>query len=139
MSSKAQITASINTIETGGNNPASEVRSVFETLNNAFFPSVQTISGTTANGLDYEIKAIKIGNFVVLNGVLTNPFGVWINGGEIALPTNLTPLYVINTLLGTSLNTTTILTVPSTSDLAIGTMNANSVIRFSLTYISNEL
>jgi len=139
MSSKAQITTAINTLNNGGNNTASEVRTVFETLNNEFFPTIETLSGTTSNGLDYEINAIKTGNLVVLNGVLTNPFGVWINGGEIALPTNLTPLYVIDTLVGTSLNTTIISTIPSTSDLGIGTMNANSVIRFSLTYISNEL
>ena len=139
MASKAQITESINTLENGGNNTASEVRAVFETLNNEFFSTIETVSGTTENGLVYDIKASKIGRNVVLNGTLTNPFGAWINGGEIALPTNLTPLYVINTLVGTSLNTTTILTIPTTSDLGIGTMNANSVIRFTLTYISNEL
>jgi hypothetical protein len=138
MSSKTQITTAINTLNNGGNNTASEVRTVFETLNNEFFPTIETLSGTTSNGLDYEINAIKTGNIVVLNGVFENPLGTWITGGEISLPSDLAPLYEVSSVFWLSSNSITVSTVPSTSKLFVGNFPSGISVTFSLTYISNN-
>jgi hypothetical protein len=70
--SKAQITASIDTIDDGGNNTASEVRAVFETLNSEFFPSVDTYTGVNAENVFYKFDFAKIGNVVFLNIAIRN-------------------------------------------------------------------
>ena len=44
MSTKAQITTSINTINDGGVNTAAEVRAVFNTLKDNFYPDVITVN-----------------------------------------------------------------------------------------------
>jgi hypothetical protein len=80
MSTKAQITASINTIDDGGNNTASEVRSVFETLNNEFFPSVDTYTGVNADNVFYKFDFAKIGNIVFLNIAIRNQASLSVGG-----------------------------------------------------------
>ena len=80
MSSKAQITESINTIDNGGNNTASEVRSVFETLNSEFFPSVDTYTGVNADNVFYKFDFAKIGNIVFLNIAIRNQASLSVGG-----------------------------------------------------------
>jgi len=72
MSSKSQITTSINTINDGGNNTASEVRAVYETFNDEFFPIVDTYTGTNNSGVFFQFDFAKSGNTVCLNIVIRN-------------------------------------------------------------------
>jgi len=85
MSSKAQITTSINTIENGGLNTASEVRAVFEKLNDEFFETGVLDTQLTSNLIDfnpfsrpqsanitYSIRLKKQGNVVFIYGSITN-------------------------------------------------------------------
>jgi hypothetical protein len=80
MSSKAEITARINTIDNGGNNTASEVRTVFETLNSEFFPSVDTYTGVNPANVFYKFDFAKIGNVVFLNIAIRNQASLSIGG-----------------------------------------------------------
>ncbi len=85
MSSKAQITESINTIDNGGNNTASEVRTVFEKLNSEFFNLGVLDNQLTSNLIEfnpfsrpesavlgYSISLKKTGNVIFIYGLITN-------------------------------------------------------------------
>jgi hypothetical protein len=85
MASKAQITSSINTINNGGNNTASEVRAVYEVFNNEFFEAGVLDTQLTSNLIDfnpftrpqsanvaYSIRLKKMGNVVFIYGSITN-------------------------------------------------------------------
>jgi len=80
MSTKAQITTSINTINDGGVNTAAEVRAVFDTLKNNFYPdvitvnqadtSIITLNPALAASITYEVNIYKQGRTVTMNFVL---------------------------------------------------------------------
>ena len=63
---KADITVQINTIDDGGVNPASEVRAVYEVLNDNFYGEKTTDTNASTNVLTeftstkaYDVKTIK--------------------------------------------------------------------------------
>lgn len=77
MSSKAQITESIETLENGGENTASEVRAVFETFNNELFtPETFTETISFGPGFGFSYHAFKIGALVMVHGQISNLSGV---------------------------------------------------------------
>jgi len=76
MSTKAQITTSINTINDGGVNTASEVRAVFNTLKDNFYPdvisvnhtdtSIITLNPALASSITYNVDIWKQGRTVTM-------------------------------------------------------------------------
>jgi hypothetical protein len=144
MSSKAQITAIINTIDTGGNNLASEVRSVFETLNNELFPEIENIT-TTINNLSLNLKFVKIGNVVTLSITYLNLGGTFIGNLEYELPfkyksLNLSYHAVFVSDYRSSLELNPDITMPFLKPSWIELMGVppGIVFRTTITYISNN-
>ena len=85
---KADITVQINTIDDGGVNPASEVRAVYEVLNDNFYGLKTTDTNATTNVITesssdkvYDVKTIKKGGQVTITGTLRNNTGAILPGG----------------------------------------------------------
>ena len=85
---KADITVQINTIDDGGVNPASEVRAVYEVLNDSFYGEKTTDTNASTNVLTeftstkaYDVKTIKKGGQVTITGTLRNNTGAILSGG----------------------------------------------------------
>jgi hypothetical protein len=114
-----------------------ELADVLQVLADDNYSFVDEYSGTTTNGLIYTLNVLKNGNKVTINGNLENPFNAWITGGEINLTPKYRALYNVVIFVNGDGNNTKISTVPSTG-LLVGTMQGETTIRFTLTYISNN-
>ena len=149
MSSKAQITTSINTIDDGGQNTASEVRAVFETLNSEFFPSVDTITETIADET-VTLLIRKSGNIVTINGSVVKINSNQFNSLNRTFLLNskyhpLTTILIANTINGDEEGDVIFdNTIKSGTQIDIdGTLNIRGLINsrkhfINITYISNN-
>lgn len=141
MSSKVDITNSINTIDDGGQNTASEVRAVFETLNDEFFSEVETISGTTLLGFSYDFKFLKQGNTVILQGELTNNSGLIETETFTGLPSKYRPLTnmsVVDIAVSDTLQTSKVIVNWLNGNIRCEAIMPNVTYRINLSYISNN-
>jgi len=145
MSSKAQITESINTIDTAGNNTASEVRSVFETLNSEFFPIVDTYTGVNAENVFYKFDFAKIGNIVFLNIAIRNQSTLTVGGqsflfSSLNIPNKYQSLFAPNGLISQPGFNIAISYQVGTLGVTIGTTipATGGQFRGTITYISNN-
>ena len=97
MSTKAQITTEINTIDDGGLNDAAEVRAVYEVLNDNFY-GIKTTDNNASTNVFTEDDADKIYSVATSKngGVVSNRFTLRNNTGAI-LPSNTVWLTITNT------------------------------------------
>ena len=145
MASKAQITTSINTLENGGNNTASEVRAVFETLNSEFFPEIDVI-GNSIGGLSFTLRFSKIGRLVTVSISCTNLTSGILGNIEYQLPEKYKslylsyhPLFISSNRMNIELNPDVTSPVVKPSWLEFIGVPPGINFRTTLTYISNEL
>lgn len=138
MSSKAEITDSINTINDGGNNTALDVRTVFETLNSEFFPTVENVSGFTDDGVIYNFNFYKLGNMVNVNMVIETTINIIVNQD---IQINLVKYYpntIIVETIKTLLNESRIIRIGVNGLIKLNSLNPNNIYYANINYISNN-
>jgi len=152
MSTKTDITNSINTIDDGGLNTASEVRATLNTLKDNAYGSVITelvstgseVLNNTTKDLStkyYSLSYVKQGRLVSLNGNLTNKTGsilsssTWFtfNSGEF-LPAS-TPCEFIGT---TSTGSDVLCKIIGNTFTVVGSIGNNQTIYFNTNYFTQD-
>lgn len=153
MSTKAQIQTSINTINTGGNNTAAEVRQVFnDELDNAYgnvvletFNNITNVTpNTTPNGVNhhYSLVMVKQGREVTMSGNFTNKTGAIISNeaifsidaGQYYQDLNIIGFYGFLESNGTPIRCS----MNGSSLMVVGALGNNITVRFNFKYFTQD-
>ena len=150
MSTKADIQSSINTIDDGGLNTASEVRTVFgNMLSNAYGTVVTDTQATTnvltadnATDKQYSVSILKQGREVLISGFIKNNTASMIagevfftiNSGEYTQDANIITIY--GNLQSTGNNVR--LALGASTLTLIDTIGANATVYFQTKYYTNS-
>lgn len=150
MATKTDLTNSINTIDDGGLNTASEVRATLNNLKDNAYGSVILDTQATTNILtadnatdrQYSASILKQGREVSIKGFLKNNTGSMIsaevfftiNAGEYTQDTNVVTFYAKRQTDGTNVRCA----LGSSTLTLIDTIGANQTIFFELTYFTQD-
>lgn len=150
MSTKTDITNSINTIDDGGLNTAAEVRATLTTLKDNAYGSVildtqastNVVTADNATDRQYSISVLKQGREVTMKGFLKNNTGFMIaaevfftiNAGEYTQDSNVITFYAKKQTDGSNVRCA----LGASTLTLIDTIGANQTIFFELTYYTQD-